>query len=107
MTVIPEPLGLTTRIEDDAVVMTVVGEVDAATSDDLWAALNQALVGDVDRLVLDVSGVEFIDSSGLRALVQAHRTIVERQGVFVLRGPNETFRRLLDVTGLDEVFPVE
>ena len=107
MTVIPEPLDLTTQVIEGTAVVTVAGEIDAATSDDLTRALVDVIGDDVRRLVLDVSSVEFIDSSGLRVLVQANRAIIERDGTFALRGPSETFRRLLDVTGLDEVFPVE
>ena len=107
MTVIPEPLELRTQLIDGTALVTVVGEIDAATSEELASVLENAIETDISRLVLDVSSVEFIDSSGLRALVQANRAIIERDGTFALRGPNETFRRLLDVTGLDEVFTVE
>jgi anti-sigma B factor antagonist len=107
MTAVPEPLGLGVEVSGDTAFVQVSGEIDAATSDEFARVLRQAIERDVRRLVLDVAAVDFIDSSGLRALVQAHRAVQGQGGEMVLRAPTDTFRRLLDVTGLDEVFTLE
>jgi anti-anti-sigma factor len=52
-----------------------------------------------------VSGVTFIDSSGLRTLVLAQQHLGDERKLKV-RGPDATFKRLLSITGLDEVFEI-
>ena len=54
---------------------------------------------------IDVSGVTFIDSSGLRTLVLAQQHLGDERKL-VVRGPDATFKRLLGITGLDEVFEI-
>ncbi|HEX5614340.1 MAG TPA: STAS domain-containing protein [Acidimicrobiia bacterium] len=87
------------------VVVAVVGEIDAHTCGDLAAALERVIESGAQAVTLDVAGVEFIDSSGLRVLIQANERL--EPGRLGLRAPNETFRRLLEITGLHDVFPTE
>lgn len=88
-----------------AAVVAVVGEIDAHTCGDLASALDEVIGAGAHSVTLDVAGVEFIDSSGLRVLIQANERL--EPGRLGLRGPNETFRRLLEITGLQDVFPTD
>jgi anti-sigma B factor antagonist len=97
-------LDLTTTIEENRTIVRARGEIDAATCDDLSGVLTTA-VGSRGDVELDVSGVTFIDSSGLRALVLAQQQLAEGRTLY-LRKPDATFRRLLGITGLDELFSV-
>jgi anti-anti-sigma factor len=96
-------LDVTTNKLDDRTVVAVSGEIDAATCDELASALTAATRAD-GGLEIDVSGVSFIDSSGLRTLVLAQQHLGDRK--LVVRGPDATFKRLLGITGLDEVFEI-
>lgn len=80
--------------------MTVVatGDIDAHTAPDLWSAL-EAMSAD-GAVAVDLSGVSFIDSSGLRVLVRAHRRQGDGQGSLTLVNPSQAVARLLDITGL-------
>lgn len=89
----------------DAVVI-LSGDVDLAAATDVWDALEPALEG-ARRVVVDLSGVRFIDSTGLSVLVRAHRRLAHDGGGLVVRRPSEMAARVLDVTGLDELFTVE
>jgi anti-sigma B factor antagonist len=74
------------------------GEIDIATA----PAVRRALIATVGnrRLVLDLRGVEFMDTSGLKLLVSEHRRARERGGTFaIVQGPARV-QRLLDVAGL-------
>ena len=51
-------------------------------------------------LVLDLSQLGFVDSSGLRVLISAQHQLADHGGTLVLRSPSETVRRLLEITGL-------
>jgi anti-sigma B factor antagonist len=86
------------HLDGDAVLM-VTGDVDASTAPKLHEACLQ-LTSITDRLVLDLSSVTFMDSSGLRVLIQIH----EREGtssMTVRNAPNQV-RRLLEITALAE-----
>jgi anti-anti-sigma factor len=81
-------------------VLRLEGELDPHTAPLLErevAALTDQ--GKVD-LVLDLSALQFIDSSGLRVLIAAHRELASRGGSLTLRSPSETAQRLLEITGL-------
>lgn len=58
------------------------------------------------RLVLDLSGVTFCDSSGLNALLRLQRLVDGLEGRLVLAAPPAQLGRILSITGMDTVFPV-
>jgi stage II sporulation protein AA (anti-sigma F factor antagonist) len=92
------------------IIVLVKGEVDVATSAHLAAAITRAMEreagGKVD-LVIDLSQLRFIDVSGINVLLRAARQARAGGGTLVLRSPNRTVRRLLDVLGLDGELAVE
>ena len=81
----------------DATVIYVRGEIDLATCERLRDAIEPHL-GPRQSVVLDFSGVEFIDSSGLHVLQQARGTLTADGGSLILRNPSQAARRLLTVT---------
>lgn len=83
---------------DDVVILAVAGEIDAATSPSLRDAMLSALTL-TDRLVLDASGVTFMDSSALHVLIRTQQTAGGAPSV-VVRNPSDQVRRLLQLTGL-------
>jgi len=88
-----------------AVVVRVDGEVDLATAPALWAALERALA-DGDQLVLDLSAVTFIDSTGLSVLLRAYQ-VLGATGTLKVRGPNVQARRLFELAGVESLIDVE
>jgi anti-anti-sigma factor len=93
--------GLEVVATDDG--LDVRGEVDLDTSERLAAAVVEV----PGRVVLSLEGVTFIDSSGLRGLIQAQRSIRDRGDDLVLRRPAPVVRRLLEITGLLDEFTIE
>lgn len=89
---------------DDAVVV-LAGELDINTSPDLQDAL--APLCDAPRTVaVDLSGLEFIDSTGLAALLGAHKALNDQGGTLELRHPSKMVVGLVQITGLDDVFEI-
>ena len=78
----------------------LVGELDPHTAPNLRSSVDDAVSDATATLVLDVAGLQFIDSSGLRVIISAHKTMDERGGRLVLRAPTDNTRRLLEITGL-------
>lgn len=90
-------------VQESADGWTVAGEIDASTAPALDEAIRHLPIGK-GAVVLDLSGVSFIDSSGLRVLISlAGRANDEGRSV-VLRHPSPTVARLLEITGLAEMF---
>jgi anti-sigma B factor antagonist len=85
----------------NAIVLMVVGEIDAATAPLLHEACLEA-ESMSDRLVLDAAGVTFMDSSALHVLVKAQQRLGTTN--VVVRNPSDQVRRLLQLTGLEAHF---
>ncbi len=84
-----------------AVTATVTGEIDAATAGDLETTLVSALPG-ATSIGVDMSAVDFMDSSGLRAMVVAMYAADEAGVPLRIVATNPTVDRLLSITGLTE-----
>ena len=87
--------------------MSVHGEIDLYTVPRLQRELAGVLAADVPvRLVVDLSGVDFCDSTGVNVLLAAHRQARESGGDLELAAPRPSVRKILQVTGLEAVFKV-
>jgi anti-anti-sigma factor len=92
----------------DECVLVLRGELDPHTAPLLRDQIDRATAdGSTQTLVLDVGGLRFIDSSGLRVIISAHKEMTARSGRLVLRAPTDTTRRLLDITGLADHIAVD
>lgn len=83
-------------------VLTVHGEIDHDVKDVLSEAL-LSFDGATPRTVVDLSGVTFMDSSGINVFVAAHKSMSDAQGWLRMAGAQASVLRLLEIVGLDEV----
>ncbi|GAA2002167.1 STAS domain-containing protein [Catenulispora subtropica] len=88
---------------DSAVRATVAGDVDLATAERLREAVTSEVRPGV-RVDLDCSGVSFLDSAGVRVLLELNRTAREAGGGLVLVAPSEVVVRILDLAGVAGLF---
>jgi anti-anti-sigma factor len=101
------PLVIDARVEADQVVLILTGELDPHTAPSLRQALDRTVGDTTTVVVFDLGGVTFVDSSGLRVIIAAHKLMDDRHGRLVLRDPSDTTRRILDITGLSDRIEVE
>lgn len=89
-------------------IVVVRGEIDAHTAPSLRDRLMGLVDGGVDRLVIDLRGVTFIESVGLGTLVAARKRLrpIEKSLCLVLDADQAVLRRTFEITGLDRVFPI-
>ncbi len=87
------------EIDRQGAVLRLAGEVDAHSAPMPAAQLDPLPAGGAD-VVLEISGIEFMDSSGLRVMIEAHDRAVAEGRRLVLRAPSPAVRRLLEVSGL-------
>jgi anti-anti-sigma factor len=99
------PLHVTAEPLGDARLIRVVGEIDMSTVGTLRREVDAAR-DEVATVLLDLSGVTFIDSTGLHLLLEAsHRSAIDGSG-FVLVRSSAVVHRLIEVSGTADFLPV-
>ncbi len=99
----PAPFAVEVQRHDDLAIVQPRGELDLATVSKLHAALDA--IEDAARLVLDLRGLSFLDSTGLRLLVEIHRR-AQRDGFeLALVAPAAPADRAIRLSGLDHALP--
>jgi anti-sigma B factor antagonist len=91
-------------LDDGLMALTVTGEVDMSTSPALEDAIRQTFVTDgVTGLLIDLSKVTFLDSTGINALVGGYRLATGRGLRYVVTNPSRVVQQVLDITGVAAV----
>ena len=98
-------LRIDTQQLDGHALLVIVGEIDLATAPSFGAAINKG-IQHAGKVVLDFTGVTFMDSSGLNVLVTAVGQD-RPNGSVVIRNAPLSVHRLLAITGLNEVIRIE
>jgi anti-sigma B factor antagonist len=92
--------------QPDHVVVEVFGEVDVHTAPELRGALGQVIEAGNERIVLDLGGVEFLDSTGLGVLVAVWTDARDRGGWLRIVSTEERILKMFRITGLDQKFEI-
>lgn len=103
----PAPLTRHLRVHEDRghAVLEFHGEIDLAVADEISPLLDRVTGDPGARVVLDLSGVEFFDCSGLRLLVRARQRVLDGGGELHLVCTHALTLRVLRVTGLARLLP--
>jgi anti-sigma B factor antagonist len=96
---------LSTRERDGQVIVALRGALDVADAVSVAAALTAVAARQRD-IIVDLAGLEFIDSSGVAALVRGRRQARYAGGELLLAAPQQQVLRVLTLTRLIDVFPV-
>lgn len=99
-------LQLATRHEGDVSVVSARGEVDVFTAPDLDSELDALIAAGSARLVVDLTDVAFLDSTGLGVLVKALKHAREAGGWLHLVVTSDRIRKIFEITGLDASIPI-
>ncbi|WP_229075119.1 STAS domain-containing protein [Actinoplanes sp. DH11] len=92
------------RLEPSAAVVHVPGDIDLDTAVELWAVLETAASAR-PTVVVDLSDVGVVDSTGVGALVRGRNATRRRSGQLVLAGPSPFLLKILETMGLTPEFP--
>lgn len=95
---------LNTSYEDNKCIIAIEGSIDALTSGELEQAVNAA-APQCDSMVLDMTGVDYISSAGLRAVVGASKTVGREK--LTLRGMSVNVMEIFRMTGFTKVLNIE
>ena len=100
-------LTISSTLHGSGRVLSLDGEIDLATEARFQEAVTEALITQPSgRVVLDCTDLRFIDSSGLRVLIRAHKTAREQRAVLAIAAPAQRVMQTLRITALDTRIPV-
>ena len=85
--------------------ISVEGRLDTVTAPQLEAELKTSLDG-IEKLVFDISELEYVSSAGLRVLLSAQKTM-NKQGSMIVKGANEAIMEIFEVTGFVDLLNLE
>ena len=91
-------------LPDEPNVLPLEGEIDLHVSPRVAESLRTLTEKKPERLVVDLSRVTYIDSSGLAALIEGMQNVEAYGGKFVLAGVQENVRPIFEIARLDQVF---
>jgi anti-sigma B factor antagonist len=98
-------LRISSERDGDVVAICVSGELDLATADRLQRELERVEASDARSIILDLSGLTFMDSTGIRLLLSAHaRSRADSDRLTMLRG-SAAVQRVLQLTGVADLLP--
>lgn len=99
-------LSVVTRREGVHTVVSVTGEIDVYTAPALRERLNELIAGGEHHLVVDMAGVDFLDSTGLGVLVGGLKRVRSHEGTLQLVCDQEKILKVFRITGLTKVFGI-
>jgi anti-sigma B factor antagonist len=99
-------LDVTARPAGDFTVLEVAGEIDMDSAPQLRERVLEQVAAGTYRLIIDMSGVTFMDSSGLSVLVAALKRVSDNEGELRLVITRERTMKLFRITSLDSVFGI-
>jgi len=99
--------------QNDVWLLKLKGNVDVVTAHLMWSTDNstslvkEMVQAKVKKLTIDLTHVDFIDSHGLRVLLNAHKEFSNENIQIILQNPNPHLKRLLRIMQFDRVFVIE
>jgi anti-sigma B factor antagonist len=107
--IVPEPTNFSADVVhlDGNAVIALVGELDMASAPDLSSVLEPLVVDGPSELVLDLSGLSFLDSSGLALLALAQQRLCVQGRSLRIRSPQRGALRVFEISGLTEILNVD
>ncbi len=92
---------------EGAVLVRLEGELDVASAPRFERVLNTALEKGASTVVLDLSELTFLDSTGIHVLISASRRAADQGCTFVLRSPTRSVLKVLRLTGVGRLMVIE
>lgn len=99
-------LQISVRRSGDVALIDLAGEVDAYTSARFREVMMDIIEDGISRLIVSMARVDYIDSSGLGALVGGLKRTSERDGRILIVCHQSQVRKVFEITGLEKVFPI-
>jgi anti-sigma B factor antagonist len=93
-------------LNDTTNILEIEGEIDVYTSPQLKQDIVQLAERGMKHLIIDLSKVDYLDSTGLGVLIGGLKRLREAEGNLVLVSPSMRILRIFEITGLDKIFDI-
>lgn len=98
-------LNIKNTVNGTELTVKLVGRLDTTTAPVLEGDLRKS-VDNIEKLIFEISELEYISSAGLRVLLSAQK-VMNKQGKMIIRGVNETVMEVFEVTGFVDILNIE
>jgi anti-sigma B factor antagonist len=92
--------------EDGRFIVTVSGRIDAVTAPDFESRMLDWIDAGETRMIVDLGGLEYISSAGLRSILTIAKNLKARQGSLVLCALRDTVKEVFEISGFSTIIPV-
>ncbi|MEN0019775.1 MAG: STAS domain-containing protein [Planctomycetota bacterium] len=99
-------LSVTSELREGCSILKLAGDIDMSRSPVLREAIRNALESRPNRLVIDLEGVDYMDSSGLATLVEAMKVTKKQKTTLVLCAMSDKVRAIFEIARLDSYFNI-
>ena len=93
-------------VEGEKLTVALEGRLDTLTAPELEESLSSALEG-IKELVLDLSGLEYLSSAGLRVVLSTFKTVSAAEGKMTICNANEMVGKVFELTGFGNIIAIE
>ncbi len=98
-------MNVETTLNEKICTVTVEGEINTLTAPQLSQAISENAANS-NKLILNLSGVDYISSAGLRVIVAAYKEMSKKEGLLI-KGISQNVKSILDMTGLSKSLNIE
>ena len=97
---------ITHRVENDILIIAIQGRLDAATAPIADETINKTVPENTNRLLFDLSALEYLSSGGLRVILGVAKEIRRREGKVALARLNQYVKEIFEVSGFTSLIPI-
>lgn len=94
------------ELEEDRILIRVIGEVDASSSIKLDQELSEAIENNYKKILVDCEKLEYISSAGLGVFMSYIQILEKKEIKFVLYGLSDKVHNVFEILGLDQLLPI-
>ena len=99
-------MNITKTVEGEKLTVALEGRLDTLTAPELEESLSSALEG-IKELVLDLSGLEYLSSAGLRVVLSTFKTVSAAEGKMTICNASEMVGKVFELTGFSNILSIE
>lgn len=97
---------ITAEREGRTLTAKATGRVDGVNASEFEQTLRDAIADDDSAVILDLAGITYLSSAGLRAILLTARSLSQRKAKFLLCSPSAPIREVFEISGFDKIIPV-
>lgn len=99
-------IDITTATEAGALIATANGRIDSRNAQEFEQTMSEAIGDGASIVILDLAGLSYISSAGLRAILVTAKTLRKREAKFALCSLQSAIKEIMEISGFDQVIAI-